>query len=92
MPGLAWSTSDYLLATAVDYLAGANWQRGGGKGRRPRPVERPGKTQRTRMGKARPLAEAQEILARWRAGQLAGARTTRSRITRNGEVKHGRRD
>lgn len=36
-----WSTDTYLLATVIDLLAGANWQRGGGPGRRPKPVPRP---------------------------------------------------
>ena len=36
-----WTISDYLLARAVDALEAANWQRGGGKGSRPKPVQRP---------------------------------------------------
>lgn len=36
-----WSTSDHLLAGIVDLLAGANWQRGGGKGKKPTPLQRP---------------------------------------------------
>lgn len=43
-PSLAWSASEYLLAMAVDALNGGNWQRGGGKGRRPKPIPRPGAT------------------------------------------------
>lgn len=37
-----WSLSDHLSAAAVDALNAANWQRGGGKGSRPKPVPRPG--------------------------------------------------
>lgn len=37
-----WSTADHLMATTVDLLASANWQRGGGKGKRPRRLPRPG--------------------------------------------------
>lgn len=37
-----WSLTNMLLAQAVDALNGANWQRGGGKGERPKPVQRPG--------------------------------------------------
>jgi len=36
-----WSTTDHLLALVVDLLAGANWQRSGGRGRRPLPIRRP---------------------------------------------------
>ena len=37
-----WGVSEYLLAMAVDVLQDANWQRGGGKGPRPKRVPRPG--------------------------------------------------
>jgi hypothetical protein len=37
-----WGTTDHLLAAVVDLLNAGNWQRGGGKGRRPKPVGRPG--------------------------------------------------
>lgn len=36
-----WGIDTHLLATIVDVLAGANWQRGGGKGPKPKPVKRP---------------------------------------------------
>lgn len=36
-----WGVSEHLLATAVDALLGANWQRSGGKGAKPKPVRRP---------------------------------------------------
>lgn len=36
-----WGVTEHLLAGAVDALLGANWQRGGGKGQRPKPVPRP---------------------------------------------------
>jgi hypothetical protein len=39
-----WTTTDHLLAAAVDALASGNWQRGGGKGKRPKPLPRPGET------------------------------------------------
>ena len=38
-----WGTTDYLLAIVADVLQGANYQRGGGKGRKPKPIQRPGK-------------------------------------------------
>lgn len=36
-----WTTETELLAAAVDRLAAANYQRGGGKGSKPKPVKRP---------------------------------------------------
>lgn len=44
----AWSVDTYLLASAADLLAGANYQRGGGKGSKPKPVTRPGAKRQTR--------------------------------------------
>lgn len=38
----AWGLDQQLLAGVVDLLAGANWQRGGGKGTKPKKVPRPG--------------------------------------------------
>lgn len=43
-----WSITDHLLATAVDALHNANWQRGGGKGLKPKPIPRPGVEDQTR--------------------------------------------
>lgn len=40
-----WSTStmtNLLLASIADIGAMANWQRGGGKGSKPKPIKRPG--------------------------------------------------
>lgn len=48
--GHTWEDRDYLLAYAVDLLAGANWQRGGGKGRQPQPLRRPGDENVERYG------------------------------------------
>lgn len=41
-----WDIKTHLLACISDILAGANWQRGGGKGERPKPIERPTDKQR----------------------------------------------
>lgn len=47
-----WGVTEHLLAAAVDALNGANWQRGGGKGKHPKPVKRPGaKTGVQKLGK-----------------------------------------
>ena len=37
-----WKLEHHLLAGVLDALNAANWQRGGGKGTRPKPVTRPG--------------------------------------------------
>lgn len=57
-----WTTTDYLLASVVDFLAQANWQRGGGKGQRPKPIERPGT--RKRIGTAMSIEELNRRLGR----------------------------
>ncbi|WP_433024687.1 hypothetical protein [Actinomycetospora sp. CA-053990] len=44
----AWVVDTYLLAQVADLLAGANYQRGGGKGGKPKPVTRPGVKPQTR--------------------------------------------
>lgn len=40
--GAGWGITEHLLAASVDVLQGANWQRGGGKGTKPKPLPRPG--------------------------------------------------
>ena len=37
----AWDVYAHLLATAVDLLAGANWQRTGRRAGKPKPIKRP---------------------------------------------------
>lgn len=39
---VVWTVTDHLMALAVDALHTSNWQRSGGKGPRPKPIERPG--------------------------------------------------
>jgi hypothetical protein len=36
-----WGPAEHLLAAAVDALNGANWQRTGRRGHKPKPVPRP---------------------------------------------------
>lgn len=36
-----WGVPEHLMASVVDLLQGANWQRGGGKSTRPKPIPRP---------------------------------------------------
>lgn len=91
-PAALWGSTEHLLAGMFDVLQGANWQRGGGKGTRPRPIERPGSKQNaTTYGKARPLAETRDLFDRWRTGQLHATERERSHIhQRRGEVRHAR--
>jgi hypothetical protein len=62
-----WSLTDQLLAAAVDALTAANWQRGGGKGKQPKRIPRPGvKDESTKPklggGKTLPLKELNRLL------------------------------
>lgn len=40
-PRAAWSTSDYLMAGLLDSMNLMRYENAGGKGRKPKPVERP---------------------------------------------------
>lgn len=44
----SWNVKEYLLAQAVDALTMRLWQAGGGKGRKPKPVVRPGDVKKYR--------------------------------------------
>ncbi|GAA3473884.1 hypothetical protein GCM10018965_084370 [Nonomuraea roseola] len=63
-----WSTSDYLLANAVDYLAIGNWlfvsanSKKGARNPRPEPVPRPGSQKKTQE-EPRRFASAKEVSA-----------------------------
>lgn len=62
-----WGLSDFLLAGIFDMLAAANWQRGGGKGPRPKQIPRPGvkETEVKKRGTtAVSIAELDAFLAR----------------------------
>lgn len=37
-----WGPAEYLLASILDALRSGNWQRGGGKGSKPKRTPRPG--------------------------------------------------
>lgn len=65
-----WSDSDHLLATITDLLASANWQRGGGKGKRPQPIPRPGKGVKRIVGdNVMDIDQAREWAKRQREGE-----------------------
>lgn len=38
----SWTLDTHLLASILHAVQGANWQRGGGKGKKPEPITRPG--------------------------------------------------
>ncbi|MFF0378748.1 hypothetical protein [Actinoplanes missouriensis] len=48
----AWGVTEFLLRRIDHQLAGANWQRSGGKGAKPKPVELP---QQQRTPKQKPV-------------------------------------
>jgi hypothetical protein len=53
-----WGVTDHLLAVVADALHAANWQRGGGKGMRPQPIQRPGVEGNTKTLGAEPIPAA----------------------------------
>jgi hypothetical protein len=71
----AWGDTEHLLAHILDILAAGNWQRGGGKGPRPRACPRPGKTESDeakRYGKGGiPMERARALFRQWREGRIA---------------------
>lgn len=65
-PSMRWSNTEHLLAALVDLAANGNWQRGGGKGRKPKPIPRPGKSTGRRIGRTnRSPREVATYLARF---------------------------
>jgi hypothetical protein len=64
-PVAAWSQTHELLAAILDTLRAGNWQRSGGKGTRPKPMRRPGRDNRYRLGTAVGIAEMRQILDNW---------------------------
>lgn len=55
-----WSMNTHLLALIADVLAGANWQRGGGKGKRPKPIPRPNERATKRVVRVADVLKAQK--------------------------------
>ena len=55
----AWTIGEHLAAVQADLTAGANWQRGGGKGKRPDLIDRPAD-----IKKAHEKASAKDAKAR----------------------------
>lgn len=62
-----WRWIEHLLAASVHAAQSGNWQRGGGKGRRPRPIKPPGASEadETTVGQALPIDLARRLLDEW---------------------------
>ena len=77
-PSFAWTTTEHLLASVVDVLAVANWQRSGrSRGRRPQPIERPGNRRTKRYGRAKyTIDEMRDRMARWSERHSGGRSET----------------
>lgn len=69
--GPSWSPELHMLANIVDVLSWANWQRGGGKGSKPKPVKRPGDKNSQTFGRAVPIDDVRQFL-RERNGRAPG--------------------
>lgn len=69
-PDVDWDLEAHLLAGIYDLLAVANWQRGGGgAGRRPKPLPRPGdKPGTTVVADVVPISHARSLLRRLNPG------------------------
>lgn len=63
----AWTTGEHLAAQSVDLMAAANWQRGGGKGSRPKPIPRPSEAKALEDRKERDRLRALRHRAKRRA-------------------------
>lgn len=64
--GTGWGAAEYLLAVIADGVLGGNWQRSGGRGKKPKQVWRPGQpVPVTRIrGKGMTPAEYERLKAR----------------------------
>lgn len=62
-----WGWMEHMLAAAVHAGQAANWQRAGGKGRRPKPLTPPGTptTTTTTIGSSMPADVMRRLLDEW---------------------------
>jgi len=71
------TVANELLAHVANLLAAANWQRGGGKGPKPKPIRLSGDDpDDSRIGTAVPIDEMRHLLDHWSEGA----------VEQNGEV------
>lgn len=66
-----WGLNEQLLAAAVDTLRVSNWQRAGGKGEHPDPIERPGVEPKNQKMDAMDQGEALDWLG-WTLEDIGG--------------------
>lgn len=62
----AWTVSDFLTARVVDAVRDGNWQRGGGKGTRPKPIPAPSEAKKALERQERVMDKAREFRDRQR--------------------------
>lgn len=60
--GSDWSAELHMLANVVDLLAWSNWQRGGGRGPKPKPLKRPRDKSSQTFGKPVPIDDVRRFL------------------------------
>lgn len=59
----AWTTGEHLSAVNADILLGANWQRAGEKGAKPKPLDRPGDIKKAQDRTSRAVEQAEKFAA-----------------------------
>lgn len=71
-----WGWQEHLLVAQLHAAQAANWQRGGGKGAKPKPLKPPGRDagDRRHVGTALPVDDMRRVLDEWSppAPQLLG--------------------
>lgn len=60
-----WGWVEHLLAAIEARSSQGNWQRGGGKGQRPKPMKPPGKANQQQFGTAVSVDEMRAVLDAW---------------------------
>lgn len=67
----AWSAETHMIAHVIDQLEIANWQRAGGKGKAPKPIDRPADAKKSQEKRAAAFEKAAKFSARQRAKPAA---------------------
>lgn len=71
-----WGWNELLLAAIEHRLSSGNWQRGGGKGRRPKPIPAPGTSpaKTVTTGTAVPMSRMRRLLDEWTGREVTDGR------------------